>query len=160
MATPKFPISQELIDTVKKHDGKTKGGRFPLVEEVFFDKEGNHYFNTMKIKVFTPDGKGNAKENVNDAKEVTCLPGAKREVIKVLQGDGKTWKDSLVFVGYEKVADTVSREDILAATPASQAKAEDEQKKTVENFMLLANSGKLDEVLAKMGLSKPEAPKK
>ncbi|MDE3023740.1 MAG: hypothetical protein KGI54_18140, partial [Pseudomonadota bacterium] len=72
-------ITKELQDTVRLHDGKGNG-KHRLIKNVYFDENGNHYFNKYTVKLHEVDDSG----NVTKVKDVECL-GSTETIVHIIQ---------------------------------------------------------------------------
>ncbi len=94
-------VQKSLQDLVKKTPG---------IKEVYFDENGDHYFQKHKVIIHEDNGNGLSI----GTKEVECLPGVKDNVLKVKQPNGVII-DKKVHVEYKEIAATLTREQILNA---------------------------------------------
>lgn len=112
-----FQITTELQETLKKN---------PKIKEVYFNEEGEHFFNKHTVMVHSVDEESGFSTGTQ---EVQSLPGVVRGLIKVPVhiNKRKEMKDALVNVSYEPIAATFSREDVLNSKAVSKILNEKEQ---------------------------------
>lgn len=131
-------ITKELQDLVFKN---TK------IKNIYFDAEGKHYFTAHKIIVHEVDNDGFSTK----AKEVECLPGAKKEAVKIVI-DGRKGKviDKFVNVHYTPVYSEMTRAQILAAKPTTASMTDDEKLEVLAKASAIAKDDGFQELLKKL----------
>ena len=101
MATPKFPITQELQNVVETH---------PNIEQVYFTTDGHHHFRAFRH--------GNSDyTRLAQVPELSKggIATGKHVLAPIKNAKGADHEDHLVV-------DTVDRESILKATPVASKK--------------------------------------
>lgn len=106
-------VSKELQNTVKAN---------PLIQEVYFDEDGNHFFRKHKATIYTDNGHGLSEKA---GKEVDCL-GTKDGILKIKQPNGVVI-DKKVHTSYIAIKETMSREDLLNAVPVLKELSDKEE---------------------------------
>lgn len=139
MAKLDVTITKELQDTVKLHDGKGDG-KHRLIKEVYFDENGNHYFNKFKVMLHTV----NEDSFSTGSKEVECL-GTTQSIVhfqtKSTAGKVLSTRDVKVITSVKEIYATISREDILAVkNPVSKPKSEKEKLEILKAAAEIAKS--------------------
>ena len=134
-----FRVTKGLQDALKKN---------PLIENVYFNEEGEHYFMKHKIKLH----KTNSLNQVVSIDEVECLPGAKMEIVMLKQivNGGVQWKPARRNTSCVFVAAEFSREDILNATPVSDIKTEKEKLEILQAAAEIAKNDDIEGLLKKL----------
>jgi hypothetical protein len=148
MAKLDVTITKELQDTVKLHDGKGNG-MHRLIKEVYFDENGNHYFNKHKVNLVSVDDAGFN----TGSKEVECL-GSKSSIVhfqnRNTAGKVIATKDVKCITEITEIYATVSREDILTAKAVSKPKSQKEQLEILKAAAEIAKGDNFEELMGKL----------
>ena len=94
-------ITKGLQNVVSKNE---------LIKEVYFDEDGNYYFNKYEVVLHTAD----KRHNSTGVKKVISLGGTKQSVLHVTAPDGST-SDKKVITSCKEIYATYSRKEILDA---------------------------------------------
>ena len=127
-------VTKDLQDTVRSH---------PNIQEVYFDSEGNHYFQKHKIILHEDDGEGVSK----GSKEVEALPGSKMGILKVKQGNSKQLRDQRVNVECNEIAVTMTRSEVLKAKAVERKMSDKEQLEILKKASEIANSAGFERLM-------------
>lgn len=121
-------ITKELQNTVKNH---------PLIKKVYFDEEGNHFFNVHEVEIHQVD-----ENNVSTGtKKVKSLPGVIMGTVKLrkkVSGHGDQIIPTRVNVRHIPVEEEMTREEILAARPNSDGLSNSDKIKFLEQAKVYA----------------------
>lgn len=132
-------ITKALQDTVKSRK---------QINEVYFDEKGNFYFVKHSIKLHTVDD----SNHTTKIEDVDCLPGAKLGIImiKVPKNGGVEWKPAKRNIECEPIAATLTRDEILKATPVMDNKTEAEELEILKQAAEISKKGNFDELMKKL----------
>lgn len=134
-----FKVTKSLQETVSANK---------LIKEVYFDEEGNHYFNKHKVKVHEVDENSISQSVV----EVESLPGCVKTAVKIKSMlNGKpTLVDSLQNTKYRPIAATFSREEILSAQAVAEKISEKEKLEILRKAAEIAKNDDIEGLLKKI----------
>lgn len=116
-------ISKQLQDTVKKNEKITK---------VYFDENGNHYFSIHNVDIHKVD-----KDNVSiGVDKVKSLPGVEQGVVKLRKkraGLDDILVPTRVNINYTKVAEEMTREEVLNSKAGNNGLSKAQQDAVLEH---------------------------
>lgn len=135
-------VTKELQDVVKKNK---------QLKAVYFDENGNHYFAKHLIEVHETDESGYSTK----VTKVEALPGAKKSVVKIII-DPKKQKviDKYVNTDYVPVHDTMTREEILKATPVYRAFSDEKKIEILRQAASIAKENGFEDLMKQLKSTK------
>lgn len=118
------------------------------IKEVYFDESGNFHFVKHSIKLHTVDD----SNHTTHIEDVDCLPGAKLGIImiKVPKNGGVEWKPAKRNIECTPIAVTLTREEVLKATPVMNSKTEAEELEILKQAAEISKKGNFEELMKKL----------
>lgn len=129
-------ITKDLQETMREN---------PLLKEVHFDEEGNHYFMKHSIKVHKVDEQGFSK----GIKDVESLPGAKKNIVKII-GNNKVMKEHFANTEYTPVFATLTREEVLNSEAVGKSLSEKEKIEILAKAAEISKGADFESLISKI----------